>query len=67
MRWPYKPKTIYDRIKRKFALIPRVVENEWVWLEYYYAFTWEDYGGCNVMRFNSYKAATKWLQDWENS
>ena len=32
MRWPYKPKTVYDRIKRRFALIPRVVENEWVWL-----------------------------------
>lgn len=67
MRWPYKHKTVYDRIKRRFALIPRVVEDEWVWLEHYYAFTWEDYGGCNVMRFNSYKAATKWLQDWENS
>jgi hypothetical protein len=65
MRWPYKPATIYDRIKKRFALIPRVVENEWVWLESYYAFSWEDYGGCNTIRFNTYEAAKNWLRSWE--
>jgi hypothetical protein len=65
MRWHYNPKTIYDRIKKRFALIPRVVENEWVWLETYYAFSWEDYGGCCVARFNTYEAAKKWLETWD--
>lgn len=67
MRWQYKPKTIYDRIKKRFALIPHVVDQEWVWLESYYAFSWEDYAGCNTVRFNTYEAAVKWLQEWENS
>jgi hypothetical protein len=67
MRWPYKTRTIYDRIKKRFALIPRVVDTDWVWLETYYAFSWEDYGGCNTVRFNTYDAAKKWLQEWENS
>jgi len=65
MRWPYKPNTIYDRIKKRFALIPRVVEDEWVWLESYYAFSWEDYGGCSTIRFNTYEAAKNWLRSWE--
>lgn len=67
MRWPYKTRTIYDRIKKRFALIPRVVDTDWVWLETYYAFSWEDYSGCNTVRFNTYDAAKKWLQEWENS
>lgn len=62
MRWPYKPKTEFDRIKKRFALIPRVVENEWVWLETYYSFSWEDYGGANVKRFHSREAAVEWLE-----
>ena len=67
MRWPYKTRTIYDRIKKRFALIQRVVDTDWVWLETYYAFSWEDYGGCNTVRFNTYDASKKWLQEWENS
>lgn len=62
MRWPYKSKTEFDRIKKRFALIPRVVENEWVWLETYYSFSWEDYGGTNVKRFHSREAAVEWLE-----
>lgn len=65
MRWTYKPKTFYDRIKKRFALIPRVIENEWVWLETYYSFSWEDYGGPQTVRFNTYEAAIEWVQAWE--
>lgn len=64
MRWSYKKKTIYDRIKKKFARIPVVINNEWVWLEPYYSFTWEDYGGSNVMRFNTYTEAEQWVKSW---
>ena len=67
MRWPYKSNTIYDRIKKRFALIPRVIKNEWVWLESYYAFSWEDYCGCcSTIRFNTYEAAKNWLRSWED-
>ena len=62
MRWPYKKKTIYDRIKKRFARVPVVIDNEWVWLETYYSFTWEDYIGPNVERFNTYEEAVKWLK-----
>lgn len=67
MRWSYKQKTVYDRIKKKFAFLPVIVGNEWVWLETYYKFSWEDYAGPNVLRFNSYNEAVKWLREWENS
>lgn len=67
MRWPYKPKTEIDRIKKRFALVPFIVEDEWVWLETYYSYSWEDYGGPNVKRFNTHKAAVQWLKDWEES
>ena len=67
MRWPYKTRTMYDRIKKRFAIIPRVVDNEWVWLESYYTFSWEDYAGPNVVRFNTYEEATKWIDEWEMS
>ena len=64
MRWPYTQKTIYSRIKTRFAIIPVVIENEWVWLETYYKFSWEDYSGPNTMRFNTFKAAVEWVKTW---
>lgn len=67
MRWPYKSKTVYDRIKKKFALIPKAIEHEWVWLETYYSFSWEDYGGPNIVRFNTYEEAVQWLKEWEEN
>jgi hypothetical protein len=62
MRWPYKPKTEFDRIKKRFALFPLRVEEEWTWLEIYYSFSWEDYGGPNVKRFHSREEAVEWLE-----
>lgn len=67
MRWPYKKKTTYDRIKKRFAFFPVVVGNEWVWKETYYSFAWEDYGGGNVERFNTYEEAVEWVKSWEES
>lgn len=64
MRWQYKPKTVYDRIKKKFARLPVIIDNEWVWLETYYSFTLEDYAGPNVLRFNTYEEAVKWVKSW---
>jgi hypothetical protein len=64
MRWPYKLKTEFDRIKKRFALFPFRVENEWVWLETYYSYSWEDYGGINTIRFNTYEAAVQWVEKW---
>ena len=64
MRWEYKPKTVFDKIKRRFAIFPVVVNDEWVWLEFYYSYSWEDYGGPNVIRFNTYEAAAKWLKEY---
>ena len=65
MRWPYRKKTVYDRIKKRFAFFPVVINNEWVWKETYYSFTWEDYGGSSVMRFNTYEEAVEWVKSWE--
>ena len=62
MRWPYKPKTEFDRIKKRFALFPLRVDEEWTWLEIYYSFSWEDYGGPNVKRFHSHEEAVEWLE-----
>ena len=65
MRWEYKPKTEFDRIKKRFALFPFIVEDEWVWLETYYSYSWEDYGGSNTKRFNTYEDAVEWLKSSE--
>lgn len=65
MRWEYKPKTIYDRVKKRFAIIPVVVDNQWVWLETYYAFSWEDYAGTTTVRFNTYEQAVSWVKAWD--
>lgn len=64
MRWSYKKKTVYDRIKKRFAIFPVAINAERVWLETYYSFTWEDYAGPNVLRFNTYTEAEKWVQSW---
>ena len=65
MRWPYKKKTVYDRIKKRFAFFPVVIDDkECVWLETYYKFTWEDYSGPNVKRFNTREEAVEWLSHW---
>ncbi len=65
MRWEYKPKTVYDRIKKRFALFPVIVNTEWVWLESYYSYTLEGYAGPEVSRFSTYQEAVDWLDQLE--
>ena len=65
MRWEYKPKTSLDRVKKRFALFPVVVGDEWVWLETYYSFTIEGYAGPETTRFNTIKSAAEWLKTWD--
>ncbi len=67
MRWEYKPKTIFDKIKRRFALFPVVVNEEWIWLETYYAYSEETYDGTAVIRFNTHDEAVEWLKDYDGS
>lgn len=67
MRWKYKPKTIFDNIKRRFALFPVIIDKEWVWFEFYYSYTEEDYAGPSTTRFNTYDEAAKWLRTREDS
>jgi hypothetical protein len=64
MRWKYEPKTLYDRIKKRFALLPVVVGEEWVWLESYYSYTEEDYAGPSTIRFNTYREAREWIKKY---
>ena len=61
MRWKCKPKTIFDKIKKRFAFFPVTINDEWVWLEFYYSITEEDYAGICVARFNTYKEAANSL------
>jgi hypothetical protein len=65
MRWTYKPKTDIDRIKKRFALFPVIVGNEWVWLETYYSYTIEGYAGPETSRFSTLEEAIDWLNNWE--
>lgn len=65
MRWKYKPKTSIDKIKKRFALFPVVVEDEWVWLETYYSYTEEGYAGPETERRLTYEAMTTWLKQYE--
>lgn len=67
MRWEYKPKTDFDRIKKRFAFFPVIVEDEWVWLESYYVYSIEGYAGTEVTRFNTLHAAKEWLEGLDNS
>ncbi len=66
MRWEYKPKTDIDRIKKRFALFPVVVNDEWVWLETYYLYKVEGYAGPEISRFNTLAEAIEWLKSWED-
>lgn len=65
MRWPYKPKTIFDKVKKRFALFPIIVQDEWVWLETYYSYSEEDYGGVSTIRFTEYRDIVDWLRERE--
>lgn len=46
MKWKAKQKTIYDDLKKKFAFLPKRVDDEWVWLECYYSLTVFNIFGC---------------------
>ena len=65
MRWEYKPKTIFDKVKKRFALFPVLVEDEWFWLETYYSYSEETYAGVAVVRFKSYQDAEEWCVKYE--
>lgn len=67
MRWEYKPKTELDRVKKRFAIFPVVVENEWVWLESYCVYTIEGYAGPEVIRFHTFERAKEWLEALDES
>lgn len=67
MRWEYKPKTYLDKIKKRFALFPVIVGDEWVWFETYYSFTIEGYAGPETTRFNTLQDAIEWLKTYEES
>lgn len=66
MRWKAKQKTIYDNIKRKFAIIPRLVDDEWFWFEsyweirYFLPWPWREV----INRFKTRKEAEGWV--WKN-
>lgn len=66
MRWKAKQKTIYDNIKRKFAIIPRLVEDEWFWFEsyweirYFLPWPWREV----INRFKTREEAEGWV--WKN-
>ena len=66
MRWEYKPKTIFDKVKRRFALFPVLINDEWVWLETYYSYTEENSASPLTIRFNTPQEATKWLKKYRS-
>ena len=61
MKWYAKKKTIYDDIKRKFAIIPRLIDDEWFWFEPYweihYFLPWSE----AVYRFKTQEEAEGWV------
>ena len=67
MRWEYKQKTVFDKIKKRFAFIPIVVEDSWVWLETYYSYTIEGYAGPETKRMFSYADLYQWVDKYENN
>ena len=72
MRWKYTPPTIYDKVKKRFAIFPTLVQTtpntyQWVWLETYYVFSEETYGGVSVARFSNYDDIVEWLNAYDNS
>ena len=46
MRWRAKESSIYDDLKKKFAIFPKRIDDEWVWLECYYSLTVFNIFGC---------------------
>ena len=46
MRWKAKESSIYDDLKKKFAIFPKRVDDEWMWLECYYSLTVFNIFGC---------------------
>ena len=63
MTWKAKQKTIYDDIKRKFAIIPRLVDDEWFWFEsyweirYFLPWPWREV----INRFKTREEAEVWV------
>lgn len=57
MRWPARKKTIYDDIKRKFAIIPRLIDDEWFWFESYWEIRYFLPWGEVVNRFKTREEA----------
>lgn len=57
MKWPAKKKTIYDDIKRKFAIIPRLIDDEWFWFESYWEIRYFLPWGEVVNRFKTREEA----------
>ena len=68
MRWEYKPKTVFDKVKKRFAFFPIVVGtdngDEWIWLESYYSYTEEGYAGPETIRFATYQGIDEWLRKY---
>ena len=72
MRWKYNPPTIYDKVKKRFAIFPTLVQTtpntyQWVWMESYYVYSEETYGGTCVTMFSNYIDMEEWLTTYENS
>lgn len=64
MRWPIKPK---NPLKRRFAIIPVQIDDNWVWLEWYYVHTEMGPGGATMIaRFHTYEEGVRWLNDYNN-
>ena len=51
MIWKAKQKTIYDNLKKKFALFPKRVDDEWVWLQCYYSLTVFNIFSCCMIEY----------------
>ena len=70
MRWEYKPKTVFDKVKKRFAFFPIVVGtdngDEWIWLESYYSYTEEGYAGPETIRFATYQGIDEWLREYRS-
>lgn len=65
MRWRAKETSIYDIIKHKFALIPRLVNDEWFWLESYWEVRYFLPYGEVAKRFKTKEEAEGWV--WKNN
>lgn len=67
MRWDAKKKTIYDDIRRKFAIIPRLVGGEWFWFESYWEICYSLPWGKFVNRFKTREEAEGWVWKYHDS